>query len=516
MITLISPYSDVTALGPRGISSFMRQEGWETQLVSFRLPYLTSEIEYKADFIFRYDERLLTQISEACAGSEFIGISLMTNYYYHAIDLTRRLRKDHPDTPIVWGGIHPTLAPEECIEHVDLVCVGEGELATLDLAQRLREGRPLSDTANFWVRDDDGSIHKNEPRNLVENLDQLPDPDYDPHRQLVRDQKTGELVEFTDERLQELIVHKTATKHRSRCFYQTVTSRGCPYVCSFCCWSALNRMYEGESNMRRRSIPAVVGEIVRMRERLPFIESITFSDDQFMAAPTAYLEEFRDLYREKVGMPFQILAGPSTINEPKMDILVDAGLRNVQIGVQTASQRMMKEVYDRPLPNEKVLRCAEVLQKYKDRIAPPIYDFILDNPWENEEDVVESLKFIVELPRPFYLQIFSLVFFPGTEIYNKAKRDGMLPENQDRVYVSQYNNRKITYLNLLFSMASHNWPRPLLRLLLKPALRKGLGRPELNRLYRAIYDGYRTVAMVPQRIRAAFNDGLVTAENPGM
>ena len=514
MITFISPYSDVTSLGPRCISSYLRKRGFETQLIF--LPYLTSEVEYKADFVFRYDEKLLTEISEACAGSEFVGVSLMTNYYFHAVDLTKRLRADHPTMPVAWGGIHPTLAPEECIDHADLVCVGEGELATEELATRLREGRGLDDLANFWVRDRDGNVHKNEPRHLVENLDDLPDPDYDPTVQHVRDQRTGHLVEMTDARLQALITHRTATKHRSRCFYQTVTSRGCPYVCSFCCWSALNRMYEGENNMRRRSIPAVVGEIVRMRERLPFIESITFSDDQFMAAPTRYLEEFRDLYKEKVGMPFQILAGPSTINEPKMDILVDAGLRNVQIGVQTASQRVMKDVYDRPLPNEKVIRCAEVLQKYKDRIAPPIYDFILDNPWETDDDVVQSLEFIVDLPRPFHLQIFSLVFFPGTEIYNKAKADGKLPPHQERVYNAQYNNRRITYLNLIFSLASHNWPRPLLRFLLRPTLRKGLGRPELNALYVKIYELYRTMALLPHRIRSMGNGGLVTMENPGM
>lgn len=514
MLTFISPYSDVTSLGPRWLSSYLRSKGHQVQLIL--LPYLTSEVEYKADFIFRYDERLLDQISEACKGSDYIGVSLMTNYYFHAIDLTRRLRKDHPDTPLLWGGIHPTLAPEECIEHADYVCVGEGELAADDFANRIRSGASLEDTPNFWVRTKDGEVRKNEPRHLIENLDVLPHPDYDPERQLVRDQKSGLLVEMTDKLLQSLIVHPTATKHRSRCFYQTITSRGCPYVCSFCCWSALNRMYEGENNMRRRSIPSVVDEIVKMRERLPFIESITFSDDQFMAAPTSYLEEFRDHYRDKVGLPFQILAGPSTINEPKMDILVAAGLRNVQIGVQTASQKTMRDVYDRPLPNERVVRCAEVLQKYKDRIAPPIYDFILDNPWESDDDLVETLDFIIDLPRPFHLQIFSLVFFPGTEIYNKAKREGKLPSHQERVYISQYNNRRITYLNLLFSMASHGWPRSLLRLLLRPALRKSLGRPELNRLYRGIYDLYRGVALLPHRVKSMANGGLVTVENPGM
>ena len=108
-------------------------------------------------------------------------------------------------------------------------------------------------------------------------------------------------------------------------------------------------------------------------------------------------------------------------------------------------------------------------------------------------------------------------WFPwGPEALEKAKREGKLPSHQERVYISQYNNRRITYLNLLFSMASHGWPRSLLRLLLRPALRKSLGRPELNRLYRGIYDLYRGVALLPHRVKSMANGGLVTVENPGM
>ncbi|MFH1229458.1 MAG: cobalamin-dependent protein, partial [Candidatus Aenigmatarchaeota archaeon] len=106
----------------------------------------------------------------------FIGISVRTRYYKLVCRLTEIIKKNM-SVPVVWGGIHPTIAPEKCIGHADIICIGEGEYAMKELAEKIERKEDYSGIKNLWVRKE-GKIIKNEVRPLIEDLDSLPFTDF--------------------------------------------------------------------------------------------------------------------------------------------------------------------------------------------------------------------------------------------------------------------------------------------------------------------------------------------------
>jgi len=91
-------------------------------------------------------------------------------------------------------------------------------------------------------------------------------------------------------------------------------------------------------------------------------------------------------------------------------------------------------------------------------MGPPQYDIILDNPWETDENLEETLMFLTKLPAPYRLGFYSLTFYPETELYDKAKKDGIIKDgfvhDLNDVYRKTYNGIQKTYLNRIFFLLS--------------------------------------------------------------
>ncbi|MHC4216438.1 MAG: cobalamin-dependent protein, partial [Planctomycetota bacterium] len=127
-ITLISPYATISAFGLRSISACLKGEGHDVKLIFLPKKSATG-----------YEEETLNELTPLVQGSHLIGISLMTNYFDNVIQLTQKL-KQIGDTPIIWGGIHATIRPEECLNMADMVCLGEGEESILELTRKMQKG----------------------------------------------------------------------------------------------------------------------------------------------------------------------------------------------------------------------------------------------------------------------------------------------------------------------------------------------------------------------------------------
>ncbi len=501
-VVLISPYSDISALGIRGISAVLKSAGHETRLIF--LPYQFPEIEYRRDFMSRYSPAILDQVTQLCQGCDLIGMSLMTNYFEQAATLTLHL-KDKLGIPVIWGGIHPTIRPEECMEFADYVCVGEGEEAILDVVKALEENSSLSRIPNIWVKEN-GKLHSNAPRPMLADLDTLPFFDYEMGEHYVLDRNSEKLLSLTPELLRKYLTKSAPTKGRAALFYQTIASRGCPYNCTYCCWSALKNIYGVRHNIRRRSVSHIMEELGSILEVMPWFREMTFSDDSFLDAPVAEIEDFAAQYKKIVNRPFQCLAEPRTITTARMDPLVDAGLVNIQIGIQTGSERI-KALYKRHQSNDLIIKMGKLLREYIPRIRPPIYDFILDNPWETLDDKYQTLQLLLKMPPPFYLQIFRLTFFPGTGLFEKAKAEGLISDNIREIYRQQYNERDINYVNLLFSLFSRPVPRSVLGLLCSRPAVQFFHRPLWNKPLSFMYSQYRTVKLKRLEKRLAVQSG---------
>ncbi len=120
----------------------------------------------------------------------------------------------------------------------------------------------------------------------------------------------------------------------------------------------------------------------------------------------------------------------------------------MRMGIQTAGERT-KVLYKRPHTNEEVENAVIMVNDHKDKIKKVFYDIILDSPWDTEQDNMETLMFLSELPTPYVLNLFSLVFYPGTDLYQKAKKEGIVKNDVDDIYRRYYHGCKSTYLNSL-------------------------------------------------------------------
>ncbi len=481
-ITLISPYPDIASLGIRIFSSLLKKEGFNTQVIF--LPNIAAEESKESQFVCQYDQAVVEELIQICSDSHLVGISLMTNYFDGAVQITNSIKENLKKIPVIWGGIHPTIRPEECLNYADIVCVGEGEYALLELARKVSEGESYHEIRNLWLKKN-GSIVRNPLRPLFQDLDSLPFPDYDlkSHYILEKDR----IHSLDESLLQKALTRSSISRYMNMVAYQTISTRGCPHKCTYCCNNTLKYLYEGQRFVRRRSVINIIDELLQVKKRFSFIEAFWFSDDSFFATNDDAIKRFSQIYKDKIGLPFFCLGSPTTINEKKVEYLVDAGLHCIQMGIQTGSRRVYEEIYNRRMSNQQVLNSARIINKHKSRLLPPLYDFILDCDYETESDMLATLRLILKLPRPYRLQLFSLVLYPGTKLYNRAKKDGIIYDDKWQIYRKRYHLRRQTYINLVFSLARNNFPKFILRLLINERIVKFLNKKSLDKIYGIIF-----------------------------
>ncbi|MCI5158619.1 MAG: radical SAM protein, partial [Candidatus Electrothrix sp. AUS1_2] len=271
-VSLISPYPDVTAIGVRILSAALRQAGHETQIIMLRDTFGDNVIHGAA----RYNDKVIRRLTALCRESQLIGISLMTNFFDNAVEITNGLRKSL-STPILWGGVHPTIRPDECLRHTDIVCVGEGENALVELAGRIAQGASYTDIPNLHCRVDSKEF-RNDVRPLELDIDcfPLPDSSLQEHYVLVDD----DILPMTAEIMEQVLRSGTVSEMLGLTGYQTMSSRGCPFACTYCVNDMVNRIYGGKGKLRWRSIDNLMKELVRVRRDMPYIGYIWFSDDE--------------------------------------------------------------------------------------------------------------------------------------------------------------------------------------------------------------------------------------------
>ena len=404
-VLLLSLYNH-EAHGLRQLYSVLKKAGYDTKLVFLKLGnrrnnYLTTiEINLLRKAIVEF-------------GPCLIGCSLVSPNFMLYKKLIEDRVIDCSDAIKLVGGWQATLHPEKTIRYCDIVCIGEGEQAILDLMDtKYKLGYFPSKVDNIWFKRG-VDIIKNEVAPLNTNLDSLPVLSFD-----------GKICIIEDN---ELFNHDPYIFSER---YGTILSKGCCHRCSYCSNSAALNIYSNWSEIRFRSVDHIMEELREVKNKFPNIKYINLYDEIF--APTKeWARIFFEKYKNDINLPFYCMFYPGTCDEEMAELLSNAGLQGVWIGIQSGSNRVRKEVFKRHYTNKRLLQQIEVFRKYNISIK---YDFIFENPFETEEEFKETIELIRMFPKPYLINMFQLKFFPGTEITQMALKAKLIDKTDDQIY----------------------------------------------------------------------------------
>jgi len=314
---------------------------------------------------------------------DLIAITTATNDFHYAKHISNLLKP--LNIPLIAGGYHPTLAPEESIKHFDMICIGEGEHAILELANN-----PNSlDIKNIWFKKGN-EIIKNPTRPLIEDLDKLPFPDrsiYDYKKYLSWN-------------------HNTAT---------FLTSRGCPFQCTYCINHALQKLYKGKGTyVRFRSVDNLLKEMKQVIEKYK-PTSIEFYDDTFTLNKER-IDEFCKKYPKEINLPFTINARVNAVTKDMLIKLKKAGLTRVSIGVESGDEYITNKILKRHMTNEQIIQTF----KWAKQAGIKTYSFnMIGVPFETKSSIKKTIKLNQKI-KPDYIGVSIFNAYKGTELYDKT------------------------------------------------------------------------------------------------
>jgi radical SAM superfamily enzyme YgiQ (UPF0313 family) len=349
-------------------------------------------------------------------------------------------------------------------------------------------------------------VQRNPPRLLIQDLDVLPPADLSP----VNKYYLGWGAWRDVARWDALAIS-----------YDVMGVRGCPFECTFCIHNFTRKATEGLGTyIRRRSVEHVLRELRAAVAERPLLKMIAFSDDIF-SPPRPWLDEFCERYPREVGLPFMIWTYPRMVDAEKIAKMRAAGLWAATMGIQSGSERIRRDCYERETSNEEILGACRILAGHG---VVRNLDFIGDNPYETEEDWAETLDLLSRLPRPFYFNYFSLTYFPGVDLTERALRDGHIaPDDVEHIAQKGYQlwggalfeERRPETLrwDIAYEMAVQGVPRRLI----KPFMRSRLFNRNMRRIANGVTRmGRITRYLTGQRLVDDWAKNTVRDLSPGL
>lgn len=366
----------------------------------------------------QHEEDMVVELIEQLR-PDVVAMSVWSTYSALAGRLSRRI-KASVDPVIIWGGIHAQAETEACLEFADIACRSEGEYVLAELTDRIGLDQPWDDLRGCWVKTPDG-VRKNGARMLIPDLDVLPQADMSPDNKYY----LGVDAWRDAKRWNELAL-----------FYDVMAVRGCPFQCTFCIHNFTRKETAGLGTyLRRRSVDHVMRELHQAVRERPRLQAIAFSDDIF-APPRPWLEEFCTRFKAEIGLPFTVYSYPGMVDEKRVSIMKAAGLWTSTMGIQSGSERIRRDCYERETTDASIIDACKTLDRHG--ISRNL-DFIGDNPYETEEDRRHTVDLLARLPKPFFFNYFSLTFFPGVELTGRALADGHIqPDDVEHIAQKGY------------------------------------------------------------------------------
>ncbi len=333
---------------------------------------------------------------------DIIGITCPTPVYYNVQRMCTDLKEMDKDVKIVLGGPHPTALPAETLKETDcdVVVVGEGERVFHGLVNSFENGKDLSSVPGIAYKQN-GDVFTNQRRELIEDLDTLPFPAKDllpldryylPPTKRIRSEKATNMV----------------------------TSRGCPFDCSFCMaqtvWTRKTRL---------RSVKNVIDEI-KLNVEVYKLTEFSFHDELFTLKRNRVIELCKAILKEGLDITWVCQARAGTVDLEMLKLMKKAGCGKIAFGFESGSDRMLKL-----MTKKEKLEYAEESNNLCKKVGIEVEGaFILGYPGEDVKSIEETINFTLKLDCET-VAFFIAIPFPGTRLYFEALQNGYLKKDID-------------------------------------------------------------------------------------
>jgi radical SAM superfamily enzyme YgiQ (UPF0313 family) len=268
----------------------------------------------------------------------------------------------------------------------------------VELADAVAQKLDFSRIANLWVKKADGNICRNDVRNLNQQLDSLPLPDrslYAPYPELWHNP------------------------------VQTfISSRGCPYNCTFCFNHLMVELYQGKGRyVRHRAPEQVIAEIKQLRQ-VKSITRVYFADDTF-ALDKAWLQEFLPVYGTRIGLPFHCLIRINQLDAGLARLMKANGCETVFFGIESGDETIRNKILNKNISDQEITQGAQLLKQAGIRFRT--YN-IVGFPGETFEQALKTVHLNIAIATDYpWCSIFTP--YPGTRLAHYAGEQGYLPDS---------------------------------------------------------------------------------------
>jgi radical SAM superfamily enzyme YgiQ (UPF0313 family) len=367
-------------IGTMILSAFLKQHGHTTEV------------------FVNDDAALLKKVKERVF--DIIAFGIMSCHEKWMLRVATEIKKIDRNIPIIVGGPHPTFF-HDVIERepVDIICIGEGEHALLELLNAIDSKRDYSNIKNLWIKDN-VKIYKNPLRNLIEDLDGLPHPD----RSIYHKYDYFKTPEIT----------------------VMIASRGCPYRCNFCFNHKWNELYEGKGKITRLRMPENIFKEVDYIKSLGIKPKVLYFVDSTFNLNKKWCLDFFKKYKGSVDIPFSCNYTAGLLDEEIIRAMSDTKLcKSIRFAVEVGNEKLRLEILRKNVKNEQIINAISLLKRY--RIPIFVYN-MFGVPTETIHNAKETIK-INQMINPETVSNGLFMPYPGLSITEFALKNNIIAED---------------------------------------------------------------------------------------
>lgn len=368
---------------------------------------------------------------------KYVGISSPTMLIKTTAEICKEIKVRRPDIVTIVGGPHITALPEETMNnflHIDIGVIGEGERTIVELVDALDSGKSLKGVNGLiW------KYHRTPPREYIEDLDTLPYPAW-----YMLDLSKYQQIAARVDRLPCMSI---------------ITSRGCPFQCTFCCRTVF------KNRVRTHSAKYLYDMLLYLKFMYK-LRSVSFEDENFVADKKR-LYEFCDM--KPTGLTWDCCSHVNSITEETVSKMKQAGCWQINFGIESGNQEILNRI-KKNTTLERIEKALAICRKHG--IITKGY-FIIGHPGETLETIQDTISFAKRIPLDIFQQS-HMCPFPGTELWDTADQYGEFDRDytKSNIWSPQFIPKGLTK-EILESESKRAYrefyfrPRPILQFLMR-------------------------------------------------